>query len=79
MISKHGVTVLNAAYSLQWSIIFSIIPEHSDASVLSWHEFKNSFAVASWLRTCNHSSSHFHSLILVEFVTSQGLLGCSKQ
>jgi len=80
MISKHGITVIIAAYSLHCNIIFSTIPEHFDASGPSWHEFKNSFAVDSGLVHLQpFTKSHFHFFILVEFVTSQGLLEWSKQ
>ena len=80
MINNHGITVLNAAYSFHCSTIFSIIPEHFDASVSSWHEFKNSFAVDSgFLHLQPFTKSHFHFLIVVEFVLSQGLLMWFKQ
>jgi hypothetical protein len=80
MISKQGITALHAAYYWHSSIIFSKIPEHFDASGPSWHEFKNSFAVDTGLLHLQpFTKSHFNFLILVKFVTSQGLREWSKQ
>jgi hypothetical protein len=49
------------------TIIFKIIPGHTDALTPSWHEFKNSvmveIGVLQWQTFMN---SHFHFLIIVE-------------
>jgi hypothetical protein len=53
--------------------IFSIIPEHIDALLSSWNEFKNYFTVESRpLYLQPSTNSHFHFFIVVELVTSKG-------
>jgi hypothetical protein len=62
-------------YSTKVPLFFNTIPEHIDAFVPSWHEFKNSVAVEiGLLHSQPLTNSHFHFFIIVESATSQVLL-----
>jgi hypothetical protein len=58
--------------STEISLYFNTIPEHIDAFVPSWHEFKNSIAVE--IRSLHwqpFTNSHFHFFVFVELSTSK--------
>jgi hypothetical protein len=60
--------------------MFSIIPEHTDAFVLSLHEFQNSVAVQIGLLLSQlFTNNHFHLFFIMEPATSQMLLQRPKQ
>jgi hypothetical protein len=68
------------SYSAEVSLFFNIIPEHNDAFVPLWHEFKYSIAVEiGLLHSQPLTNSHLHAFITVESATSQVLLQRIKQ
>ena len=70
--------MLNIAYIFHRSIIFKIIPEHTDAFFPSLHEIKNTFmAEMQLLHMQPFMNRNFHFHITVKLATSQVLCDLS--
>jgi hypothetical protein len=62
-------------YSIEVSLFFNIIPEHTDAFVPSWHKFESCvMAEMGLLNSQSFTNGHFHFFVIVKSATSQVLL-----
>jgi hypothetical protein len=67
-------------YFTEVSLFFNIIPEHIDAFVPPWYDFKNPVAVEiDLLHSQPFTNSHYKFFIVVESTTCQVLLQRPKQ
>lgn len=80
-IKRKVITVWKVSNSFHWNISPPpVIHDHVDVFVPSWHECKNTVALAvCLLRGQTFTNSHFHFLVILEPPNSQVLLQRRKE